>query len=899
MLNFFYMILIDPLYQIIEFVYMVFFKICSNVGFSVIGVSIAVTLFCLPLYAVAEHWQEVERNTQKSLKSGIDRIKKGFKGDEQYMMLNTFYRQNQYHPIMALRSSFGLLIQIPFFIAAYKFLSNNIDLKGTSFLFIKDMGAQDAFFHIGLFPVNVLPIAMTVINIIAGAIYTKGFPAKEKVQIYGMALIFLVILYSSPSGLVLYWTMNNVFSLVKNVFYKIKKPLFVFWLMMSAAFIVADAYTVYRFHNYKAVPVVFISIIVFASPLIVKGAKLFTDSVLSCFTADFKTRTFFFLFSAISIAILAGIIIPSFLLTSSTVEYSYIDSYSNPAYFLYHCSLQTFGLFVIWPSAMYFLFGKKVQSGFAAFFLLFFIASLIDNFCFPGKYGVITADLVFTDHRSLAPSASQFIINISVLFIAAVILFFIIYKKGIFALKSFSTFACAALIVTGIVNNVIIQKNFKTLTRKDTQTSDLEPIAHFSRTGKNVVVFMLDRSAGYLLYDAFNTYPKLYDQFSGFTFYPNTTSLGSWTVQGAPGLFGGYEYTPWSMNHRRELPMQQKHNESLSVLPFMFEKEGFTCDVVDPPYPNYDSAPYFGFYEGHPNVHPHTARAKYRSVWYKQNNYKELPIKSAHIKRNMVRFSIFKMLPLFLRAPFHYHYWWEASDDMQTNSDFIDCYSVLDLLPELTDVSSDKNCFFMIDSEATHDVAFCQAPEYVPVENVTDYGNSRWAKDDSFHALVASLRVLGQWLDYLKQNGVYDNTRIIFVSDHGSIERVPEKFPDEDHLQRSLEWFNALLMVKDFNQTGRIKEDNTFMTNADTPALASNGVIKDPVNCFTGKRITLLTHEEKNDQCIVSQSMANGVRNNINNGLRIKDTDWYNVRDSIFDIHNWKHLNVVNGDMVK
>ena len=101
---------------------------------------------CLPLYVIAEKWQELERVAQKNMASGVARIKKAFKGDEQYMMLATFYRQHHYHPIMALRSSISLAIQIPFFIAAYAFLSNLESLRGVSFLFIKDMGAPDALF---------------------------------------------------------------------------------------------------------------------------------------------------------------------------------------------------------------------------------------------------------------------------------------------------------------------------------------------------------------------------------------------------------------------------------------------------------------------------------------------------------------------------------------------------------------------------------------------------------------------------------------------------------------------------------------------------------------------------------------------------------------------------------
>ena len=195
-----YTIILYPLIQIIEISYLLFDKLFSNTGIAILGVSLTVTLLCLPLYVVAEHWQQVERETQKRLRPGIDRIKATFKGDEQYMILSTFYRQNHYHPIMALRSSFGLLIQIPFFMAAYSCLSSLPALQGQSFLFIKDMAKPDALFSIGSFDVNILPIAMTVINIIAGAIYTKGFAFKDKAQIYGMALLFLVILYTSPSG---------------------------------------------------------------------------------------------------------------------------------------------------------------------------------------------------------------------------------------------------------------------------------------------------------------------------------------------------------------------------------------------------------------------------------------------------------------------------------------------------------------------------------------------------------------------------------------------------------------------------------------------------------------------------------------------------------------------------
>ena len=202
--TFFYNLIITPIYNILEFFY-VFFSAVTSKGLSVIALSFVVTLFCLPLYMIAEKWQKQERDTQEKLKSGIKRIKKAFKGDEQYMILNTFYRENHYSPIYALRSSFSLLIQIPFFIAAYSFLSNLEELQGYSFLFIKDFGSPDHFAFIGEWGgvklwFNILPVLMTLINLVSGLIYSKGHALSEKIQILVFALVFLVILYDSPSA---------------------------------------------------------------------------------------------------------------------------------------------------------------------------------------------------------------------------------------------------------------------------------------------------------------------------------------------------------------------------------------------------------------------------------------------------------------------------------------------------------------------------------------------------------------------------------------------------------------------------------------------------------------------------------------------------------------------------
>ena len=161
--------IIAPLVNILEFFYVLFEETTGSEGVAVVGLSFVVTLCTLPLYMVAERWQEEERRIQARLRYRVKRIKEAFKGDEQYMMLMAFYRVNNYHPLMALRSSFSLLIQIPFFIAAYTFLSHLEPLRGYRFLFISDFGSPDGALRIGSLTLNVLPILMTAINCVSGA----------------------------------------------------------------------------------------------------------------------------------------------------------------------------------------------------------------------------------------------------------------------------------------------------------------------------------------------------------------------------------------------------------------------------------------------------------------------------------------------------------------------------------------------------------------------------------------------------------------------------------------------------------------------------------------------------------------------------------------------------------
>lgn len=224
LLNILYQIFIAPIEMGMQWVLEFSFAKTNSYGLALIILSLVVNIVLLPLYNLAEKWQQEERDKQSRMANKLKEIKAVFKGQERFMMLQTLYRQNNYHPLLAARNSVGFLIQIPFFFAAFHLLSNYAPLNGQSFWLFKDLGAADGLLSLGSWHINLMPFVMTAINLASAYIYTTELAKKDKIQLYAFALFFLVVLYTSPVALVFYWTMNNVFSLGKNWVVKTLKP---------------------------------------------------------------------------------------------------------------------------------------------------------------------------------------------------------------------------------------------------------------------------------------------------------------------------------------------------------------------------------------------------------------------------------------------------------------------------------------------------------------------------------------------------------------------------------------------------------------------------------------------------------------------------------------------------
>lgn len=890
MFSFLYQIIINPISTLLEVFYLFFNKVLDNSGLSIIGLSFVITLCTLPLYLIAEKWQEKERNIQSNLKSGIDRIKQTFKGDEQYMILSTYYKQNHYHPIMALRSSFSLLIQIPFFIAAYHFISHLPDLKGHSFLFIKDFGAPDALFSIGNFAINILPIAMTLINCISGIIYSKGHPVNEKIQIFACAAIFLVLLYNSPAALVLYWTMNNILSMVKNIFLKLKNPkktayivMCIFCLMglFASIFILKDTKMIFR------LAVIFISIFLPVFPFIIKFLADLINNNFNKLDEDKTLRTIIFISSGLIITFLAGLYIPSMLVSSETSQFCYVDSYNSPFYFIFNTFFQAIGFFLFWPGCFYFLFSNKTKKIMAVLYPVIAFSAIINSILFSGNYGPLQKDLIFMIPQRFWPSLSQFFINTIVLLITCVLLLFITNKKPVI-FKSINSILLLTISVIFIVNSISINKTYRNLPAPKTE-GKVDSVYHFSKDKQNVLLIMQDRLFIPYVDYIFTENEDIKKNFTGFTFYKNCVSFGPYTMLGTPSLYGGYDFTPYEINKRNNQTLQQKHNQALLTIPVLFLNQGWNVSVSDLPYENYLEYPLTDMYKEYPEIKRNNVVGVYSDLWCKRNNIQKTPYFSSAIKRNFIWFSFFKMVPPVLRTGVYGRDYWAITNEYENLSLLIDNLSPLDLMPELLDFSSDKSSLVIIDNELTHDGTILQYPDFIPSENIDNTNfESIYKNDSDYHTQIAAIKRISNLITYLKENNCYDNTKIIIVSDHGMNKVVGGYFENTNKLPFSTARKTATLLVKDFNSNFEFTENMDFMTNADTPYLASLNIIDDAKNPFTNNPLKV---QNKQDYIKISTANAESTRIRNNTAFKISDDEWATVKDNIYIDSNWSMYN--------
>ena len=200
--------LVKPLLKVLQYFYDMF----NNYGWAIIFVTIIIKIIFSPL----THKSFKSMKGMHKVQPYVKVIQERHKGDRQKMNeeMIELYKKHKVNP---LGGCLPMVLQIPVFIALYHALFFSIELRGAPFIgWIKDLSVADPYY---VWPV-VMGVTMFLQQKLNPAI---GDPTQQKIMMF-LPIVFTFLFMSFPSGLVLYWTVNNILTISQQAYvYKFTK----------------------------------------------------------------------------------------------------------------------------------------------------------------------------------------------------------------------------------------------------------------------------------------------------------------------------------------------------------------------------------------------------------------------------------------------------------------------------------------------------------------------------------------------------------------------------------------------------------------------------------------------------------------------------------------------------
>ena len=183
-------------------------------GIAIIILTLLIRILFWPLTHKSTESMKRMQEVQPELKA----LQEKYKKDPQRMQQETMklYKERRVNPM---GGCLPMFIQIPVFFALFTVLRNAIELRFSSFLWIKDLSTAENLFA-GSIPLvgalNILPIVMSLSMIwqqklsSPGTAMTPEQQQQQRIMMFMMPIMMLFFFYTMPSGLVLYWTVSNL-----------------------------------------------------------------------------------------------------------------------------------------------------------------------------------------------------------------------------------------------------------------------------------------------------------------------------------------------------------------------------------------------------------------------------------------------------------------------------------------------------------------------------------------------------------------------------------------------------------------------------------------------------------------------------------------------------------------
>lgn len=891
MLDFFYTILIAPLEYWMHAVLCWGYDRLHVWGWAIVVMSLVVNFVILPIYIKAESWQEEERAIRKRFEAKEAMIKTVFKGQERFAMISTMQRQAGYTPLLTLRSSIGFFLQIPFFFAAYHFLSNFAPLSGVSFLGLTDLSKPDAMISLGNWSINVMPILMTVLNLFSALVYTHNLSRRDKIQLYGMAAVFLVLLYDAASGLVLYWTCNNIFSLGKNIVYDLFDRMNFASLMARVNF--WRQQTIGRPDSKEGHPTaypwllvgvwLFATILAFASSnqisILPETTKLHFSTVsdigylllaaLSIIEIvrlrlwrDHKVmllvvavilwyglkvwyKWFFAGDNRHQFSLIGGLLflIPTLALTSVRVNFSkFLYPKKSPATLFTSASIWLVILiagylpiqayctapeifspaadilakslcWIVVGGVLFWLIGQlfSIQGRLnVAGYLFGFLAVLFTVYAFLLPMNVGTIDAFQIADTAPLYQFRNLAVDFAVFSVVGALFVFLVRSGRSKLLQNFFVLCIVAAIGNGTFSLWQSQNKWRDMSH--TESVDLpdfnDRLFGFSKTKPNTVVVMLDAFTGTHMRQIVEEFPDIKDAYRGFTWYSDTLATGGNTITSIASMLCGLRCTPEALNAEKpENLLAEKINrhyaEFVNTLGNDVEASIYERNWLEPQR-----------FKQHAKVDALTIRSlgdSYLNRYIEANN---LEVGKGSSDSFLLAVSFFNATPWSMKNLIYRDGRW-ISDFMRDKSSTLLLralrdWALFEQLPDISNVNAEKSTFKFIDSEMTHRPWMMELGKCRLQKDVKQHVRDDGLNENHMATEVCALRSLSKWFGWMREQGIYDNTRIILASDHGQ--------PDSPEAKSRLSGVDdgvaaAFFLMKDFNADYPFKESKELTSN--------------------------------------------------------------------------------------
>jgi len=188
----------------------------NNWGWAIVFLTVIINLLMLPMRFSQLRSSKKMAQIQPELKALQDKYKnipmKDPRKQKQNEEMMALYQKHGINPV---GGCLPLLLQMPFFIAFYKVLSVSIELRNAPWLWIGDLSQPENL------PIHILPVIMLVSQIWMQKMTPAvgADPSQQRMMMIMMPVMFGVMFYNSPSGLVLYWLTGNLVGIVQQFFF--------------------------------------------------------------------------------------------------------------------------------------------------------------------------------------------------------------------------------------------------------------------------------------------------------------------------------------------------------------------------------------------------------------------------------------------------------------------------------------------------------------------------------------------------------------------------------------------------------------------------------------------------------------------------------------------------------